>query len=411
MPVRYLGAALLALTVLPGISLPGMSLPGMSLPGLGPLATGPARAAAAAAATVPLVQSQGGATLSQVSGSTWTTTVYLDTAALCATPESFDLVTDADTPAAAVRYDGAPAPACDAGGTPADAVTAVGLTFTSPALSAVPLSATLAVTPPAAALAAGDAPLDIALTVRRAVSAAEYVWKPVGCGLGLAALLLAAAGITGVAGAPGGAGPGSRRARAWRAGFWRVPLYASSAWTFGGSWATNFSALGALAGTVLTASGTVAGLVPGVDLGRLGLLFAVAGVFAVIAPQVFMVLNSRFSGAQAVAPAAGGGEVAATDMWIMLTAACLTAFGIGAETGLIGWVLSADLAAGPLWARVVVAVAAFALALLFLVDAVVSIVAMTALSPVPVTAARAQEAAPAPAAPARLRAARPSFLL
>lgn len=391
-PLRYLLALTLAL---------------FALLGTGLIAGGQASAATAATATVPIVPAVGTATLTQVSGDTWTTTVALDTAALCGAANTFDLVTTADIPATTVSYDGASAPDCAAlGGQssegPPHAVTAVTLAFTSPALSAVPQSATLAVTPPAAALAAGDPPVDITLTVSREVSAAEYVWKPVGCGLALALLLVLAAGITGTRDAAG------RRSRAWRASFWRAPLYAPSAWTFSGSWATNFSALGALAGTVLTASGTVAGLVPGVDLGRLGLLFAIAGIFAVIAPQVFMVLNTRFSNATpppVPAAFAASGDVAATEMWVMLTASCLTAFGIGAETGLVGWVLCSDLAAGPVWARTCVAIVTFAIALLFLADALLSIVAMNRVSVVAMTAA------PGTLERERVRPARPSFLL
>lgn len=390
--LRYLGALTLALAALLGAGL---------------MAGGQARAATAAAATVPIVPSAGGATLTQVSGDTWAATVDLDTAALCGVTNSFDLVTTVDIPATTVSYDGAPAPDCAAVGGqspegPPHAITVVTLVFTSSALSAVPQSATLAVTPPAAALAAGDPPVDIALTVHREVSAAEYVWKPVGCGLALALLL---AGIAGIAGTRDGSGA---RSRAWRASFWRAPLYAPSAWTFSGSWATNSSALGALAGTVLTASGTVAGLVPGVDLGRLGLLFAIAGIFAVIAPQVFTALNTRFSTAappQVPAAFAASGDVAATEMWIMLTASCLTAFGIGAETGLVGWVLCSDLAAGPAWARACVATVTFAIALLFLADALLSIVAMTRVSVVAMTTA------PGEPPKQQVRAARASFLL
>lgn len=46
---------------------------------------------------------------------------------------------------------------------------------------------------------------------------------------------------------------------------------------------------------MLTASGSVAALLPGVDLGRFSLLLAVAGGITVGAPLLFGALNYRFA--------------------------------------------------------------------------------------------------------------------
>jgi hypothetical protein len=399
--LRYVRAITLALATAAVLAV------GLAVGLAGGLTEGQARAATAGATPVPLVPPPGGGTLTQTSADTWTTDVYLDTGALC-DPVSFDLVTgtpDTETAAAKTLYDGAPTPPCGAAAQAAQAVTDVALTFT-PSLSSVPQSAALVVTPSAAALAAGAAPLDIALTVRRQVTVVDYIWIPLGCGVLLAVLLVALAATIGVP------ETGAARLRGSRIGFWRSPLYASSAWTFGSSPATNFSALSALIGTVLAASGTVAGLVPGVDLGRVGLLFAVAGAFAVIAPQLFAMLNTRLGGADPSAPAAASGEIA-TRMWIMLVASCCTAFGVGAEIGLVGWVLGLDLATGPLWVRICIAIATFLVALLFLVDGILSILAMTRVPPLVITRipALATTTGLDEAAAPRVRAARTSFLL
>lgn len=349
MPLRYLGAVALVLAAIFGVGL---------------VTSWPARAAGPA----PLAAPPAGETLTQVAAGTWVTTVYLDTAALCAGPSSFDLVTDtpdSDTPAPDPRYDGDSAPQC--GAETAHAVTEVALTFTpSPPLTAVPEAATLVVTPPAVSLAAGDPPLELALTVSRQVSMAEYVWIPYGSGAALAALLVLLAAITGLPGA-------DRRVYGLERRFWRTPLYSKSTDWSSTSWVTNLSAVSGLAGTVLAASGTIAGLLPGVDIGRFGLSFAVAGAIAALAPLIFTLLNAHF-GPVSEAPAGKDDEgKVMTRAWIMLVASSLTAFGIGAEIGIVGWVICFDLAVAPLYARLSVGVAAYLLALLFLVNGLTSI--------------------------------------
>ena len=104
------------------------------------------------------------ATLTQVNAGEWTTTVYLDTAAVCAGKKPagnrFSLVTgkpNSVTGAAAPQYPDGP---LSCGSAAATAVTEVKLTFTpSPALSAVPQTAALVVTPPQSLLLAGNPPL------------------------------------------------------------------------------------------------------------------------------------------------------------------------------------------------------------------------------------------------------------
>ena len=357
------------------------------------------------------------ATLTQVNAGQWTTTVYLDTAALCAgsspAANTFSLVTgkpNTVTGAAAPTYPDGPL-AC--GASAADPVTQVKLTFT-PSLSAVPQTATLTVTPPQALLLAGDPPVQIPLTVRRSVSPWQYVWIPAICGGALAVLLLLVviaigmpgkdAGhavpsrlessppgqhaqvpgqsdfsvrlllflmhkrhellvteMAGASGAAGERGAGGARPLAGAGGarplagagrkvkrvhlgrdFWRTPLFAGAAWSFGDSWATSVTPLTALAGGVLTASGAVAGLVPGVDLTRFGLLMALVGGLTTLAPLLFGAVNSLFPERQPgeLAPT---GEVIAASLWVMLLASCLTVFAIGAEIGFVGLVLGFNL--------------------------------------------------------------------
>jgi hypothetical protein len=292
-----------------------------------------------ALADVPAVPLAGpsSATLTQVSVGEWQTTVYLDTAALCAgsrpAGNKFTLVTAVPgsvTGAAAPVYpDGPPC-----GAAAARPVTELTLSF-RPALSAVPQSATLVVTPPRGLLAEGDAPAQVTLTVRRIVSPWQYVGIPALCGGGLALLLVALLLVIGV---PAGL---ARRVH-WGAAFLRTPLFAGTAWSFGDSWATSVTPLTALVGAVLTASGAVAGLVPGVDLSKFGLLMALVGGLTTLAPLLFSALNSLFPAKRPAGPAPAD-EVPAASLWVMLLASCLTVVAIGAELGFVGWVLGYDL--------------------------------------------------------------------
>lgn len=255
---------------------------------------------AAQAAQAPLTGLP--APLTEQSDDTWTTTVYLGTAALCEMPVSYDLVTTAPysatidkkpmyfVPGGKPRQTAKPPCAIKTKtANSADPDVRVVLSFTpSPPLTAPPQTAALVVTPVGAA-AQGTAPLSLTLPVLRQVSAAKYLWIPICCGLGLAVLLVGFTWLFGVPRPNAGAGNGHR------VPFLRVPLYASAAWSFGDSWATNITAVGTVVGTVLTASGSVAELLPGVELGRFALLIAVAGAITVAAPLLFGALNYHFA--------------------------------------------------------------------------------------------------------------------
>jgi hypothetical protein len=255
-------------------------VPSLAAPVPSPAVPSPAVPSSAA---VPLAAAPQTPALVQRGDGAWTTTAEVGTAALCAGPVSFDLVTtspDRDTPDPRPGFAGGLR--CGAG---PGADTEVSLVFTLPA---IPRTATLVITPSAPVLAQGVPPLDIGLAVSRHVSAFDYLWIPVGCGAGLALVLV---GLTMLIGVPR---PGGTPAHTHRQQFWRLPLYASSAWTFGDSWATNITAVGSLVGALLTTSGTVSALLPGVEVGRFSLLIALAGGITVAAPLLFGLLNSQF---------------------------------------------------------------------------------------------------------------------
>jgi hypothetical protein len=281
--MRYLGAIALVFTGLLSLLIfAGPNARAASSPSPSPAA--PVANQIAATAT----------TLTQQSPDTWTTTVFVDTGALCPVPVFFNLETTkpySDTLSGTPQYvNGLD---CSPAGEQHNPVTEVMLTFTpSPQeLTAVPQTASLALTPPAGQLALSVVPMTIPLTVRRQVSTRQYLWYPLVSGVALAVLLVL---FTGMLGVPRQAG----RVRMYHGGrFWRMPLHASAAWSFGDSWATNITAVSTVIGAVFTASGSVAELIPGVELGRFGLLLALAGVITAGAPLLFGWLNYQFGSA------------------------------------------------------------------------------------------------------------------
>jgi hypothetical protein len=142
--------------------------------------------------------------------------------------------------------------------------------------------------------ASGGAPSTVTVAARRLVSWWEYLWIPLICGAALAAMLIA--GIFGV-GLPDASKPSGDNGRPekMRGGaLWKRPMYAASAWSFGGSWATNITTVATAATAVLAATGTVSELLPGVETGRFSLLIAVAGLITLAAPLLFGALNYSF---------------------------------------------------------------------------------------------------------------------
>jgi hypothetical protein len=298
--MSYLGAGFVLLAVFGGGTAGGSCQGTVPAAATGPAAvTSPSASAGPSAPAAPAAESVSPVLTQQASG-TWTTTVYLNTAALCPAAPSFELVTGSPNDVVVGHPSYQPPVDCSPpASAPRAPLTAVALTF-GPCtdLATPPVTAAVVVTPAQAAV-----PVQIPVTVRRAVSGYQYLWVPVWCGLGLAALLVLTMLVFTLPdpNANRDAGPNAGQSRgADRPDTMSLrellsrPLYASAAWSFSGSWATNVTTAAAVAGTVLTASGTISELLPGVELGRFSLLIAVAGGITLIAPLVFGALNYRF---------------------------------------------------------------------------------------------------------------------
>jgi len=250
--------------------------------------------------------------LTQQSASVWTTEVVVDRFPACLPGLEYELVTTSPnevitgTVASTMRL---------ASGGPERAVpepVRCGQLTAQGTLVTIRFKVRFATIPKAATLVlqqrAGLAELpSITLTMRREVTYTQYLWIPVWCGLIMAALFLA-----------GVVAAFSERYPAARTGFWgrlrnrfskdfwkefaTRPLFASAAWTFRDSWATNITIGVSAVGAVLTALGTVSTLLPGVQLDRFAVLMAACGVVIAMPPLIFGSLNTIWTGSAATLP-------------------------------------------------------------------------------------------------------------
>ena len=306
---------------------------------------------APATVQAPPLTGPASATLTQVNAAQWRTTVYLDTAALCAgnkpAGNKFTLVTTVPssvTAAAAPAYPGGLACAAAA----AHPVTEVTLSFT-PALSAVPQSAALVVTPPQALLAAGDAPAQVMLTVRRIVSPWQYVGIPALCGGGLALLLVAlllVIGVPAIGRAPAAAALG--RGVAADAAVRRAGLVIRRQLGDERHPADRAGRRGAHRLRSRRRAGARRRPRPVRPADGAGRRPHHARAAAVQRAQLAVPRQAPARAAPGPGPGpasvpAPADEVVAASLWVMLLASCITVIAVGAETGLVGWVLGYDL--------------------------------------------------------------------
>lgn len=275
--MSYLGAGLVMFAVLTGST---------AAPASPPAPAGPVNGSAS-----PVLMQQ--------SLRTWTTTIYLNSAAFCPAAPTFALTTTQPAEEVASKpttylipggtHTSTPQEVC-AASKAGKALVEVNLSFYSPLLATAPVTAAVVVTPAPATAALGTAtPVQVTVIVHRRVTSWEYIWIPLLSAGGLMILFMATMLFTGLR------DPDNRNKRIRGARFLLGPVYAAAGWTFGGSLATNITTAVAVVTAVLTATSSVGELLPGVELGRYSLLVAGAGLLTAVAPLVFGALNYRFS--------------------------------------------------------------------------------------------------------------------
>lgn len=84
--------------------------------------------------------------------------------------------------------------------------------------------------------------------------------------------------------------------------FWKKPAFASAAWTFKDSWATNLTVGVAAISAVLAAAGSVSTVFPGVKLDRYAILMAACAAVIAIPPLIFGIINAATSGSRITLP-------------------------------------------------------------------------------------------------------------
>lgn len=159
------------------------------------------------------------------------------------------------------------------------ATTALQLEFSLPEGS-IPRSAVLEVSADQPEV---TAPVAIALTLQRVVER-EWFWFPLGFGF-LAGLLVIAITARKIPNPEGD----TNLPTSW----WKVPVYTESAYNTKDSWATNITAIGALLGTILGATGFLAEAVPWVSTGRFTGLSLLFGGAVLLAPLLYVAFGTR----------------------------------------------------------------------------------------------------------------------
>jgi hypothetical protein len=132
------------------------------------------------------------------------------------------------------------------------------------------------------------------------VTPADYLWAPVLAGV-IAVIVLVV--LTGVIGVPCVDGEVVRTARLFNRKFWSARFYASAAWTFKDSGATNVTALGTAIAAVLATGTTLTAILPKVDVNPFIVMNVACGGIVAAAPLFFAIANIVFSRHYPMAPA------------------------------------------------------------------------------------------------------------
>ena len=155
--------------------------------------------------------------------------------------------------------------------------------------------------------AANEAHLNVmGLTLRSAsfspppVTPADYLWAPMLAGV-IAVIVLVM--LTGVIGVPCVDGERVKTARLLNRKFWSARFYASAAWTFKDSGATNVAALGTAIAAVLATGTTLTAILPNVDVNPFIVMNVACGGIVAAAPLFFAIANVIFSRHYPMAPA------------------------------------------------------------------------------------------------------------
>ena len=170
----------------------------------------------------------------------------------------------------------------------------------------------------------GSTPASLRFALTSPVQETEY-WYPIFAGLGAGLLfLIVMLALVAKIGNFGNLG---------------AVVATGSSWSFSSSWLTNITALGAILGTVLGATGFLTDILPGTDTGRFTGLSVLFGAFVIAAPIVYSAASKWVF----VSPSGGNPSPNASDsadtlvslgrVWGVIAAAAVTVAGVIGELG------------------------------------------------------------------------------
>jgi hypothetical protein len=172
---------------------------------------------------------------------------------------------------------------------------------------------------------AGATPTSLRFALTNSVQETEY-WYPIVAGLGAGVIFLAVMLIL-VAAIPG------------KFGKLGAVVATGSSWSFSSSWLTNITALGAVLGTVLGATGFLADVLPGTDTGRFTGLSVLFGALVIAAPIVYLTASKwMFVSSSGGSPSPNANAntdtlVSVGRVWGVIAAAAITVAGVIGELG------------------------------------------------------------------------------
>lgn len=124
------------------------------------------------------------------------------------------------------------------------------------------------------------------------VSAGAYLWTPMLIGAGLVVLLVLLTGLIGVPFVDQDQAPdAAQTAGLFTKRFWKAHFYASAAWTFGDSGATNITALATAVGAILASGTVLTSVFPTIDLNPFIIMNVACGGIVTASPILFGILN------------------------------------------------------------------------------------------------------------------------
>jgi hypothetical protein len=176
--------------------------------------------------------------------------------------------------------------------------------------------------------------------VMHSVPTASYLWIPMAVGAGLVVLLVL---LTGLIGVPYVEQDVPQTAGLFHGKFWTARFYASAAWTFGDSGATNITALATALAAILASGTVLTSIFPAIDLNPFIIMNVACGGIVAAAPILFGIANVAVTRGNPVVP---------IDARITLQADATITLPSGASIALPGGAVVRKASDGPEQARI-----------------------------------------------------------